>query len=321
MKIISQVVLFSSLMLLIGCQNMMVGATGDIIYSSTVGIEKENNLENFEKGVLGNLMMVEGLLSVKPDDESLLVSLTKGYAGYSFSVLETYFLEGYYADKDNSVLKQKIIQYYSRAFKYGLRFFKSNRITFKDLVKAWRDEKFKELLDKKLGDDIEDLEGVAFSGHSLAALVNYQKDKIGIVTYLPLAKQMFDWSCNKDPNIGNGICDIFYGAYESSRPRGLGGNPEKGKNYFLNMIAKYPNNWLGRVAYMQYYLIPNIDEGGYLEQKNFMEKAVKIHQKELVWSPRELKEKAVFSNERVRLYQAIAVERYKIMKKYEKDLF
>jgi len=300
---------------------MMIGATGALIYDSTEGIERENNLENFEKGILGNLLLVEGLLSLKPEDSNLLVSLTKGYAGYTFSVLETHYLRDYYADKFPSPYKKKIIEYYSRSLKYGLRFFKANGITFEDLKKSLRENKFNELLDKKLDLSDRDLEGVVFTGHSLGGLINFQKGKMSIVTYAPLAKAMFDWSCKKNPNIGNGICDIFFGAYEASRPRGLGGRPEIGKNYFLNMIVKHPNNWLGRVAYMQYYLIPYVDEVGYLEQKNFMEKALKLHEKELFWSPRELKEKDVFSNKRLRLYQTIAVERFKIMKKFEEDLF
>lgn len=321
MKSIIQAILFSSLMLLIGCQNMMVGATGKLIYESTAGIEKENNLENFESGILGNLMLVEGLLSLKPEDSDLLVALTKGYAGYTFSVLETHYLRDYYAEKDNSPYKKKVIEYYSRALKYGLRFFKSNGMSFEDLKKAWREDTLNDMLNTKLGNNDRDIEGVVFTGHSLGGLVNFQKGKMRIVTYAPLAKALFDWSCNKNPDIGNGICDIFFGAYESSRPRGLGGNPELGKNYFLNFIAKNPNNWLGRVAYMQYYLIPYVDEEGYKEQKKFMQNALKVHQKELFWSPNEMEEKDMFSNDRLRLYQTIAVERFKIMKKYEKDLF
>jgi len=321
MRPVFQVILFSSIMLLSSCQNMLVGTTGRLIYNSTSGIERENNLENFEQGILGNLMLVEGLLSLKPEDRNLLVAATKGYAGYTFAVLETHYLRDYYADKIYSPYKKKIIEYYSRSLKYGLRFFKSSGMSFEDLKKAWRDDTFNELLNKKLGKGDRDLEGVIFTGQSLGGLVNFQKGKMAIVTYAPLAKAMFDWACNKNPNIGNGICDIFYGAYESSRPKGLGGKPELGKNYFLNLIAKDSNNWLGRVAYMQYYLIPYLDESGYKEQKKFMENAIKIHQRELVWSPRKMKEKDAFSNDRLRLYQTIAVERYKIMKKYEKDLF
>ena len=151
--------------------------------------------------------------------------------------------------------KQKVIEYYSRSLKYGLRFLKANGISFQDLKVAWREEKLNELFAKNLGSDDRDIEGVVYTGLSLGGLVNFQKGKMSIVTYAPLAKALFDWACGKKPDIGNGICDIFFGGYESSRPRGLGGNPELGKNYFLNLIVKNPNNWLGRVAYMQYYLI------------------------------------------------------------------
>lgn len=319
--------LLFSTFLFTSCGNFMtkmaVGTTASLLAKASYEMETESNWQNLEKGMIANLKTVEALVYLKPDDKELLVTLTKGYAGYAFTVNETLYLYDQFEEKEKSFNKDQLIFNYSRAFRYGLRFLKENGIEFQNLVDAMKTEgALEKLFDKELSDDTLDLEGVLYTGQSLGGMINYQKTNMKMVTLLPMAKGMFDWVCKKRPDIGHGICDLFYGAYESGRPRMMGGNPKLGKKRFLNMIKKYPNNWLARLAYVQYYLIPQYDEEGYKLQKPYLEKALELHNKEMKWLPGDpIATSEVFSIKRIRLYQAISVERYKIIKKYEKEIF
>ncbi len=304
-----------------GLRRMAVGTSSAIIYDASTELESEDNWQHFSKAVPSNLKLIEGLHSIKSDDENLLVTLTKGYAGYAFVVPETLYLNDFYAENDKLSQLNQTLYHYSRALEYGLQFLELYGITYSDLIKAQkRQGGVPALLDEKLDEDILHYEAVLFTAQSLGQLVNFQRTRMTMVAQLPIAKGLFDWVCTKSPNMNFGACQIFYGAYESGRPRAMGGNPEKGKEIFLKLIKANPANWLARVAYMQFYLIPMLDEEGYKKQKFFMETAKRKHYQELKWSPLK-KEDKDFTQKRLRLYQSLAIKRFEIMQKFEKDIF
>lgn len=305
-----------------GFKKSAMNYTAETIYESTDKLKGENNLENFEKGLLGTVYLMEGMTQIIPENPELLVSLVKAYSGYSFVVHETNYLEDSLSKKDTGSTK-KILENYTKALKFGLKYLETQKITLDDLKSNINsDGGIPGLLDAKLKQKQKlQLEGVLYTAHSMGTLMNYQKGTLSLMAYLPIAKGMFDWVCKIEPNIGEGICDIFYGAYYSSRPPQLGGDPALGKKYFKDLITRSPNNWLARVTYIQFYLMPLHDKEGYLEQKVEMEKAIPLNEEELIWAPRGLKEPNVFSNDQIRLYQAVAIKRYEIIRKHEKDLF
>ena len=304
-------------------QRIGIGTTSPIFYKASNGMQAQNDFENFEKSVLGTLMLTEGLLSLKPGDMNFLATLTKGYAGYAFAVNETYFLDDLYAEKDKSVHKDAAVVNYSKAMDYGLQYLAKEGLTYQMLQKSVTEkEGVVGILEDKMDDDMRDLEVVLFTAQSLASMINLQKDNMTLVSQLPIAKGMFDWVCSKKPDIHYGACDIFFASYEAGRPSMLGGNPEKGKEIFLKLIQKQPHNWLVRVAYIQFYVIPQSEDGEYSSQKFHLEKFTELHRKQKIWMP-ENKAAAdpAFGENMMRVYQTLAIKRFEYIKKHEKDLF
>lgn len=302
-------------------RNLSLKTASPMFLESTPGMEREASWENFKEGVPANLKLVEGLLAIRPEDESLLVSAAKGYAGYAFAVHETEFLADKLKEREKSIHKERALIAYSKAIDYGLRFLQTQGVSFDDLRKATQSkEGVVGLLNDELGNSMTNYEGVVFTAQALGSLINLSRENISLVAQLPIAKGMFDWVCTKSPNIGHGICQIFYGSYEAGRPSMLGGDPEKGKEIFEKFIKENPANWLGRIAYLQYYVIPMSDEDIYEEQKKELSRLSDIHQKRLIWSP-DSKNQKELGNPQLSLYQAIAIKRFNIIKKYEKDLF
>jgi hypothetical protein len=138
-----------------------------------------------------------------------------------------------------------------------------------------------------------------------------------------VAKAMFDWVCMKDPKINYGTCDIFYGAYEAGRPKMLGGNPDKGKDIFLRAIENHPHNWLIRTSYMQYYLIPQNDKAGFDQQLEYLKSKQEEFQAFHVYSSDSNANKEVNWNQesRLRFYQSLALKRFELINKYQKQFF
>jgi len=309
---------------LLGCstiRNAGLGVASPMFKDAMTGIETQGDWNNFKDATLANLTLVEGLLSIRPDDASLLLTAIKGNAGYAFGVEETLYLDDKLQDKDHSTHKDQAIVHYSKAVEYGLHFLEENDLSFSDLQKAQNQPRgVKGILDSELATDDTTIELMLFFAQSMGSLINLQRDNILLVAQLPIVKSIFDWVCLEQPNIAHGTCDIFYASYEAGRPAALGGNPKEGKRIFESMINKSPANWLARVALIQYYAIPQYDEETYHFQKKSLDKFEDLLKESFSWIPGK-KVNENFKDPSLKLYQAIAIKRYQIIKKYEDDLF
>jgi len=302
-------------------QKVAVNTTGNLLFDATEEIETEGNMKIFADAIPGNLKMMEGLLFLEPLNSKILVGLSKGYAGLAFAVNETGWMHEKYQDIEDGPHRQQMILNYSKALDFGLRFLEGEGISFNDLKSSMnKDNGIVELLEENLDDDTLSLEGALFTAQAMGSLILAQMNSMTMVAHLPIVKGIFDWVCVKKPDLKHGACDIFYGAYEAARPRMLGGNPEKGKKIFQEMFKKYPHNWIGRTAYIRFYLIPMADEDGYKEQKFLLQKAKSRFDASRGWKPL-AKDYPEFSIKGLLLYQSLAMKRFEIIKKYEKDLF
>lgn len=303
-----------------GIQKIAIGQTSDVLYSASFDIENETNWENFEKSVLPNLKMAEGMLSLLPDNLNLLATLAKGYAGYALAVNETLFMDDLYAGKIDSTEQNQAIMNYSKALEYGLAYLQIKGIRYQELASKINDENgFGPVLEKNLDGSLRDKEVLLYSAMSLSSLINLQKNKSFLVAQLPVAQQIMNWVCAKDPNLAHGSCGIFFGAFEASRPKSLGGNPQKGQSYFLDVIKNFPENYLARIFYIQYYIIPSMEEALYKEQMIFLEEVEKKFIENTRWAPNKLE--SSFEQKRLGLFQAISFKRFHILKNHEKELF
>ena len=305
---------------------MALNTTASLLSDASKEMQTESSYTNFKVAVLANIKTVEALLFLDQENEELLVTALKGYAGYSFVVNETEYLEEYYSKKEKEVggSKEQLISNYSKSLNYGMRFLKVRGIQFNQLQDSLKEtDGMDQLLTKKLdGESMLHLEGVMYLAQSLGGLINVQKNDMRLVYYAPVAKGLFDWVCKNKPDMVFGSCNLFYGAYEAGRPKMLGGNPQLAQKYFEEMIAKYPHNWLARLGYIQYYLIPLSNEEEYKQQAKFLDQALLLHQAQLKWNPVvEPQAQEAFAENQIRLFQTVAIERYKIIKKYEKELF
>lgn len=301
---------------------MAVSSSSNLLYGAGNEAETQSNYELFKSGVAGNLLLIEGLLSATPNNLNILATLTKGYAGYAFAVNETQMYEEEWAELKSEEGKRQALFNYTRSMDFGLRYLKQKDISLPEIMEKINEPQGIQLFfNKKLGDDKRDLEVVLFTAQSLAALINLQKDNMTLISQLPAAKGMFDWVCLKDPSINYGTCDIFYGAYEAGRPQMLGGNPQKGKEIFLKAIAKHPHNWLIRSSYLQFYLIPQNDEEGFKEQMAFLKQSQDSFQAQYIYSSAQRVEADWARESHLRFYQALAVKRYELMNRFQKQFF
>jgi ribosomal protein S13 len=159
------------------------------------------------------------------ENYKLLSVLIKSYAGYAFGVHETLAIEDEIAGVGESQAKRNAIIFYTRAFDYGLLYLKHKGIKRSDLLSNDFDRLKLKL---KLFDE-DDVIALLYTAQSWGSLINLQKDNIALVSQIPNVKLIFDHVCSLKPNVDFNVCDMFFAQYESTRPKILGGNPEKGE--------------------------------------------------------------------------------------------
>lgn len=302
---------------------MAVKGSSGLLYVASSEAETLSNYEVFKNGVPGNLLLMEGLLSEDPENKNILLTLTKGYTGLAFAINETDMLGEEWSEAKTENGKNQALFNYTRAMNFGLRYLKTEKIELNDLLNQMNETQgIAHLLDKKLGSEKMDMELVLFLAQSMGALINLQKDNMAVVAQLNVAKSMFDWVCMKNPQINYGTCDIFYGAFEAGRPKMLGGNPDKGKEIFLRAIANHPHNWLIRTSFMQYYLIPQNDKDGFMEQAEYLRnKSAEFITFHIYTANPDSRNVSWNKEPHMRFYQTLALKRFELMDKYQKQFF
>lgn len=309
--------LISMLMLLGSCslQKMAIRSASPVFVGAADGMMRESNWDFFRTSAPGNIKFLEVLWEQDKDNLELLAALTKTYAGYSFAVHETMYLRDELLGLDESNWKKEAITYYTRALDFGLLYLKKRGLSERELIHLNGSALTKKL--KDLGPN--DMPALLYTAQAWGSLINLQKDNIVLITYVPKVKQMFDRVCELRPQIDNNVCEIFYAQYESSRPKMLGGNPERGEKLFLDSIKNHPKNLLIRMNYLQYVIVPKMDKALYEKE------SVILKQEFLKWEDlgrEDLVNRSSYATEKnLNLFNAIARKRFEIIESLKNKIF
>ncbi len=283
-------------------------------------LEYEADYEYFQKSTPANLKMMESLLAVDPGNINLLVTLIQGFAAYGFGVYETDYLDDLFKEKNNGHAKQRAISFYTKAIDYAHLYLESKKIKFEDFLQATTNsENAKPYLNKHFSK--QDYLALFFFAQAWGSLINLEKNNILLVGQLGHVKAIFDWVCEKEPTIQYGACNLFYATYMAGRPKMLGGDPEQAKSLFLEAYQKNTELILTLVSYLQYSVIPSDDEDEFDRVSAIIET---FYQERLSfetnYAQRIRHDKTIKPNH-LSLYNAIAWQKYLVMKQNKKNIF
>ena len=304
---------------LMGCgsiQKMALRSASPVFVNGSNTITLERDWDFFRESSPSNIKFLETIYLQDKENLEVLGTLVKSYAGYAYAVPETLAFGDDLAGVEESIHKKNAISLYTKSLDYGLDYLRYKGIKRSDLVELDENDLLK-LIKKKL--DKKDYSVVLFTAQSWGSLINLQKDNVALVSFVPKVKLLLDWVCANEPNIENGVCDIFYAQYEASRPRMLGGNPEKAKELFAQAIKKYPRHLLIRMSFIQYSLLPAYDQEAYAVEAKILEEEF------AKWEDinrDNLEDKSEYKAvEHLNLYNAIARKRFNLIEKNKKRIF
>ncbi len=307
------------LVILTSCSSLQkwaVRRSSPVFHQAAEQLANEDSWNFFQNSAPGNLKLIELVYLTQPENLSLLPAVIKSHAGYAYAVPETLAIEDDFLGLEESQHKIEAIHHYTRALDYGIYYLEKKDISKNDLL-TLSEENLRKKLKRETDED--DLVALVYTAQSWGSLINLQKDNVSLVSQIPRVKILFDFVCTQRPEIENGLCDLFMAQYQASRPRMLGGNPEKAKEIYTSAMRKYPHHLLIPLSMIQYIYLPAMDADGYEKLATTLQSEFKE------WGSKardNLSDESRYHKSRsLNLYNAVAKKRLEIFEKNKKKIF
>ena len=189
-------------------------STGQILDRGVAAYYEEADPQLAREAMASQLKFVEGLLQSDPRDPRLNRLAAEGFGGYTFLFIE-------------DAQPERAKGLYLRGRDYALRAW-SAQPGLADLAAMMPDDLEKAL---KRANKAE-APALFWAAFCWSGFINLSKDSPASVAELPKAVSIMMRARELDQDYGFAGADLFFGAYYASRPKLLGGDPEKAKIYF-----------------------------------------------------------------------------------------
>ena len=233
-----------------GCfsTQMMVRQMYPLMEEMSAAVHRNPDIEMVRDAFPANLIQLDGLIEVSPDNTDLLLMAAEAYCGYSFS-----FIEG----QD----RERAKYLYRKARDYALRvLFKEKRFR-----KAWKGnvDQFTAALRELHPGHVPALFWASNSWLSLAGL---SLDNPETFLDLPKIEAMMNRVIELDETFYYGATHAGLGAYHASRSKTNGGDPEKARYHFDRAFTISKGKLLAvHLLYAKYYSYQIQDRELYLK--------------------------------------------------------
>lgn len=298
---------------------MALNSTSRILENGASQVNEEPDWHFFKEAAPANIKMIEGMAYADDENPRFLGMLAKAYGGYAFGIHETLYLDDYLGDSPSEFHKQQAISSYTKGLNYGLKYLEVKGIDREEVFSKDAAKRLPKLFKEELSE--KDMTAIFYTAQSLGGLINLQKNNVELISRIGAVKAMMDWVCGIDMEFEYGACHLFYAMYESARPAMLGGDLEKGKALFKKHMEMYPQNLLGRVTYLQYYVIPMMDEIEYASEREFLIRELNKWKQVKNAGVNSTGAEVYLNNPQYNLFNAIANERFNIIERHKKDIF
>jgi hypothetical protein len=218
-----------------GCNlnKLVADQTGSVLHEAAPALDAFWDYDLAGLGIPGAIMQLEAFYSISPNNEDLALTLAKAYVGYANGWVENAYED---ADAKGNMdeadrLRQRARLLHLRARNLALHIMRVKHKGIDDALKSSDPEELPRYL-KKHYKSKSDVGPVFWAGLAWGAAINVSLDQPDLIVELPLAKALVTHALELDDLYFNGGAYMFLGAAEASLPAAMGGNPEKGREYF-----------------------------------------------------------------------------------------
>lgn len=231
-------------------QKTVTTLTARVVTDGMKALETESDLWIADQSVVPMVKIIEVLKEGDPENREFLSLMPQVYGNIAFGFFEPKYLAG---AKEKDVWRQRIERYYRLGSESGMkglskRFGKGVDGSIMDFEKAVKKAKK------------QDLKVLFWTAFDLGNLVNLNRDDVASVANMPKVNMMIDRVLELDPQFGYGSALAFKAAMLASRPKMLGGDPDKASALFNEAIKMHDGKYLmTKVMYVEWLTIPQGD--------------------------------------------------------------
>jgi len=208
--------------ILMGCDITKITANGTskLFVRAAPGLEQHWDYELAGAALPGNIVQMEGLLRVVPENEILVTNAIKLYTAYAYGWVEDEVeqlqMENNYAEAEEQLTRARYM--YMRARDLSKHLIALEHEGFDEAYDGGLEE-FEKWLDEEFDtDEPEDAPGLFFAGYSWASYINASKSDMAAVADLPFAVALVERSVEIDPSFFNGSGTVLLAVVATSAP-------------------------------------------------------------------------------------------------------
>lgn len=220
-----------------------VNSTAPVLKAGAVALDRESDIAHARQAAPASLLTVETFLVSSPDNKYLLEILAQGYAQYPFAFLED-DLEMIGEDGEEALRRDLITRstnFYDRAGVHALHLASLYHEGINAGMNGDLDALKKALAEFK---EPESAPGLYWLGLSIASAINLNKDDMNRVADLPRAIALLEHVHQIAPGFFNHGAAMALGVVYASQGKAMGGDPDKAKAMFDEVISATGGKYL-----------------------------------------------------------------------------
>jgi len=219
-------------LLMTGCARQAINATSSLIPNLTRAFFEECDLELARQSLPAELKLMEGLLKNAPQNKELLTALSMGFTGYAMLFVE----------EQNP---ERASRLYLRARRYGLK------------AIGIEEDATRQAISSRLSTiDNERIKPLFWVTMSWNGWINLNLDKPSALGELTAAQECLKRVMEINPEYFYGSPYIISGTMLAARPKILGGDAVKAKEFFTKAMAASNGKFLlAQYYYAKYYAV------------------------------------------------------------------
>ncbi len=247
----------------------MINELVGLLEDGLPAMEQEDDLDLLSRSIPAHIKLLETVLASDPRNTRLLDLLSRLYGAYAFALLESEQearLLGAGPVVDTGIsedrLSDAVARYYQTGAEYALRSLEVRHPrTRTQLNQLAGSADFIDALDQR------DLPALFWYGFNLGGAIRHQLDSVEAMAKAHLVEKAMSRVAALNPAYEHGNAYLVLLVYHASRPRMLGGNPDKARQYYrLQRGIKGAVTSLGDIFVARYLLVQEQAKADFVER-------------------------------------------------------
>lgn len=239
--------------------------TADMFSRAADGIESHFDYDLVGDALPGNIIQLEGVYRIVPDNEALGLTLIRAYVSYGYGWVEDEVEQaqdaGNFEEEERLLGRARLL--YERGRNIGLHLMRL-RDPGIDAALTGGHEGFVEYLNRRFT-SAADVPLLFWTGYAWGSAINAGKDDPELVLDLPIARSLVERAVELDPSYYNYSGLTFLGVVDASLPEALGGNPERARAYFEQALEATERKFFTvQFSYARTYAVQTQDRNLYI---------------------------------------------------------